>query len=369
MKKVLVFGMTENPGGVESFLMNYYRNIDRTQLQFDFLCNSHNQVAYEDELVKLGASVYHITSRKENALKFRRELNSLFSEHAGDWDAIWVNVCSLANIDYLKIARRYGLRKRVIHSHNSENMDSFLRGILHKINMRRIENYATDFWACSNEAAKWFYNDKLLRKVIVIQNAIDVDKMRFDPEKRKTIREQLGVSDEVKVIGNVGRLHFQKNQEFILDVFSCYVKKQPESILVLIGQGEDGEKLKAKSRDLGIDDKVIFAGLQRDIPAWLSALDLFLFPSKFEGLSVAALEAQANGVPMLASDRVISPDTKVNDNFVFYGLENSPEMWSGKIDEVMSLEREKPEDISRRFSERGFDIREEAVRLRELFDK
>lgn len=137
MKRILVFGMTENPGGVESFLMNYYRHIDRSRIQFDFLANSHESVAYEQEIISMGARVFHITARSENLKVYKKELKRLFVEHSAEWQAIWVNVCSLANIDYLKIAKQFGIKKRIIHSHNSQNMDSKLRGILHNINKEK----------------------------------------------------------------------------------------------------------------------------------------------------------------------------------------------------------------------------------------
>ena len=149
MYKVLVFGITENPGGVESFLVNYYRKIDRTKIQFDFLCNTHNEVAYENELKSLGGQVVHIAMRSKEPMKYRKELKEFMEKHASDYQAVWVNVCSLANIDYLKIAKKYGIKKRIIHSHNSQNMDNRIRMFLHMIHRQRISDYATYFWVCS----------------------------------------------------------------------------------------------------------------------------------------------------------------------------------------------------------------------------
>ena len=252
--RILVFGMTENPGGVESFLVNYYRHIDRNKIQWDFLCNSHNPVAYEDELISLGGRCFHISARSADRQKYRQELDSVFKEHAKEWSAIWVNVCSLANIDYLKVAKEYGIEKRIIHSHNSQNMDNWLRGLLHKWNKRQIGKIATDFWACSEDAAKWFYSGETLKKAVVIHNAIDVERMRFDEEKRKAIRTKYGWKDKY-IIGNVGRLHFQKNQSFALDIFVEYLKKNKNVLLVLVGQGEDERMLKEKVDKLGIADK------------------------------------------------------------------------------------------------------------------
>ena len=363
--RVLVFGMTENPGGVESFLLNYYRHIDREKIQFDFLCNSHNPVAYEDELIKLGGRTFHITARSQNYRLYQEELKQVFDEHAKEWDAIWVNVCSLANVDYLKIAKKYGITKRIIHSHNSQNMDGKLRVLLHKLNRLTIKNIATDFWACSEESAKWFYSGDALKKAVVIRNAIDVDRVQFDEEKRKAIREKYGWEKQF-VIGNIGRLHFQKNQTFCLDIFSQYIKTNPDSVMVFVGQGEDEQKLKAKTQELGIEDKVCFVGVQKDIQAWLSSFDLFLFPSLFEGLSVVALEAQANGITTLAADKVIPEEIKINDNFIFFSLDNDDYTWSEKIKSLENMVRADKRIIHKGFLDKGFDIRIESQKLQEL---
>lgn len=363
--RILVFGMTENPGGVESFLVNYYRHIDRNKIQWDFLCNSHNPVAYEDELISLGGRCFHISARSADRQKYRQELDSVFKEHAKEWSAIWVNVCSLANIDYLKVAKEYGIEKRIIHSHNSQNMDNWLRGLFHKWNKRQIGKIATDFWACSEDAAKWFYSGETLKKAMVIHNAIDVERMRFDEEKRKAIRTKYGWKDKY-IIGNVGRLHFQKNQSFALDIFAEYLKKNKNALLVLVGQGEDKRMLKEKADKLGIADRVFFAGLQSDIQAWLSCFYLFLFPSKFEGLGIAALEAQANGLTTISSKKVIPAEVKTNDNFYFMDLEAGAEAWSKQIEEISGYERAEYSEVKKRFVEKGYDIDTETGKLETL---
>lgn len=366
MKRILVFGMTENPGGVESFLLNYYRNIDKTKIQLDFLCNSHDPVAYEDELLALGGRTFHITARSRDRALYKKEMTEVFEQHAKEWDAIWVNVSSLANIDYLKVAKAYGIPKRIIHSHNSRNMDSRLRGLLHKRNRSVVGRYATDFWACSEDAAKWFYNGELLPKAIIIHNAIDVKRVAFDAKKREEVRKQMGIREEDFVIGNVGRLHFQKNQAFALDVFSKYLEKDPAAKLVFVGQGEDEQMLKEKCGALGITDHVIFAGVQSDIQAFLSAFDLFFFPSVFEGLSIAALEAQANGVPFLASYGVIPEEVRMNENFVFFSLDKTPEQWAAKLEEMKACDRLDRDRVYRNFVEKGYEISHETEKLEQL---
>ena len=362
VKRILVFGMTENPGGVESFLINYYRNIDKQRIQFDFLCNSHKQVAYEDELIALGGRTFHITARSKNHTLYKKELEEVFQKHATEWAGIWVNVCSLANIDYLKVAKKYGIKKRIIHSHNSQNMDSKLRVILHKWNKRSIKKWATDFWACSDDAAHWFYGDELMKEVVVIHNAIDVERMQFDIKKRKTIRSEYGLDNKI-VIGNIGRFHFQKNQKFAIEVFAYYHNKHPDSVLVLVGQGQDENKLKAKITKLGLNDAVLFPGIQKDIQGWLSCFDVFLFPSKFEGLSVVAMEAQANGIPVLASESVIPQEVKINNNFNFLSLDNPPQEWAKKIEDISKLARIPSKSIKASFQDKGFDIITETKKL------
>lgn len=366
MYRVLVFGMTENPGGVESFLVNYYRHIDRNKLQFDFLCNSHNPIAYEEDIKELGARCFHITARSVNYHLYKKEMNNIFRIYAKEWDAIWVNICSLANIDYLKMAKKYGIKKRIIHSHNSQNMDGVLRGFLHKWNKCFLHRYATDYWACSSDAALWFYDKTNLKRAVIIHNAIDVEKMKFDAKKRIALRNLYGWNEKI-VIGNIGRLHFQKNQTFLIEIFEQYHRKNSDSILVLVGAGEDEQMLKNKVEELKLSQEVYFVGVQKDIQAWLSCFDLFLFPSKFEGLSIAALEAQANGVPVLASQKVIPEAVKMNDNFKFLELDESQFVWSDNIDQLLRYGRENMNLVKDNFKLKGFEINTESKKLETLF--
>ncbi len=190
--KVLVFGITDNPGGVESVIMNYYRNIDREKVQFDFLCNTEI-VAYEEEIKKLGGKIYRVTARSKDIKKYKEDMKNFFSNHAKEYACIWVNICSLANIDYLKYAKKYGIKRRIVHSHNSQNMDSFLRGMVHRLNKILLAEYATDFWACSEDAGKWFYYDLVREenKYKIINNAIDVEEYKYNPNIREEYRRKL----------------------------------------------------------------------------------------------------------------------------------------------------------------------------------
>ena len=361
MKRILVFGITENPGGIESVIMNYYRHIDRKKVQFDFLCNTKD-VAYEEEIIELGGNIYRICARSKNYKKYKQDMKDFFNKNSKKYDAIWINVCSLANIDYLKYAKKYGIKKRIIHCHNSQNMDSFLRGCLHKFNRLFISKYATDFWSCSKEASKWFYSKKIINgdRYLLVNNAIDCEKFKYNEKIRKDIRNKLGLKDEI-VFGNVGRLHFQKNQKFAIEVFNEFCKKHPNSILLLIGDGEDKEELREMCKSLKIEDKVRFLGLRKDVPELLQGMDVFIFPSLFEGLSLSLLEAQASGLLIFTSKNV-SIETKMSDYIFFLELDNV-DLWVKNIEnEIINNKNRKnrKNDIKN-----GFDISIEAKKIEE----
>ena len=338
MKKVLVFGMTENPGGVESVIMNYYRHIDRNKIQFDFLCNC-SQIAYEDEIQALGGSIYKITARKDNYWKFKRELKEFLKNNAFHYDVLWVNLCSLVNIDYLIQAKKYGIRKRIIHCHNSENDAGKIKGMVHAFNKKRIKDFATDFWSCSEEASAWFFSEEILGgdKYKVIPNAIDVKKFKKSDNIRCEIREKMGLKGK-KVVGHVGRFHFQKNHKFLISVFSELVKKDDEYRLVLIGQGELEEEIKEFVRRKNLTDKVIFCGVRNDMDKLYQVMDIFVLPSVFEGLAVVALEAQACLLPCLFAD-TLPQETKINDNVSFLSLDEGPTKWANTIDSIINSPR------------------------------
>lgn len=363
MKRILVFGMNQNPGGVESFIMNYFREFNREKLALDFLCNSNDKIAYEDELISKGARVFHLTARSKNPVRYYWEMYRFFKKYASDYQAIWVNINSLANIDYLKFARYFGIPVRIVHSHNSQNMDTKLREKLHNHNRDRIEKWATDFWACSHEAAKWFYNQETIGKVKIILNAINMNASIFSSEARDKIRTDYTLDNKF-VLGHVGRLHFQKNQEFMIRVLAKLQEFRNDVCLVLVGQGEDLDKLKLLAEELSVQDKVYFVGVQSNISEWLSAFDLFFFPSKFEGLPLAPLEAQANGLPILLSEEAMPQEAKINENIFYYSLKADEERWAKFLDEMIrTTTRLDYEDIRDNFEKSGYDIKIAAQNL------
>lgn len=370
MKKILVFGITENPGGIESVIMNYYRHIDRKKIQFDFLCNTQ-KVSYEKEINALGGKIYRITARSQNTKKFKKDMENFFVKHANEYFAIWVNVCSLANIDYLKYAKKYGISKRIIHAHNSQNMDSFLRGILHRFNRILIGRYATDFWTCSDEASKWFYSKKIINssKYVIIKNAINCDIYKFDKEIRDNYRKQFNIESDELVIGNVGRMHFQKNQEYIIKIFNDINKSIPKSKLFLVGDGPDKGKIEKLIKEYKQQNNIILLGVRDDVNCLMQMFDVFLFPSLFEGLPLAPIEAQAASLPVYLSKGRISSKVIINKKLIhFIDLDEGANRWANIIiNTYKNYDRNLLDmDLIRKS---GYDIITEAQKLERLLVK
>ncbi len=364
MKKILVFGITDNPGGMESVIMNYYRYMDRDKVQMEFLCNTQ-KVAYENEILQLGGVIYRIPARKDGIGAFRKALKKFFAENGNRYTAFWFNTCSLANIDYLKEAKKAGIPCRIIHCHNAANGDSFLRGMIHKLNQKKAIQLATDYWSCSSDANLWFYGKKDIEKrpeYRLINNAIAAKEFVLDENVRTQYRKQLNIENKI-VLGHIGRFHFQKNQKFLIPIMKLLKEQNIDAVLLLVGQGDDQKMIKQKVEEEQLQDCVYFLGVRNDIKQLLWAMDVFVFPSVFEGLSLSILEAQAAGLPCVASDQ-ISPKSKVEGNFQFLSLDAPPSKWVEVIVEVLKHERK---DNCKCFVDAGLDIACEAKKMENFF--
>lgn len=367
MKRVLIIGMTENYGGIESVIMNYYRNIDRTKVQFDFLCNTDN-MAYEEEIVSLGGKIIKIASRSKEYLKYKKSIKNFFKKSAKQYSAIWVNFCNLTNLDYLKLAKKYGIKHRIIHSHNSQNMYSKAIEIVHNINKLFLESYATDFWACSKEAGEWFYNKKIMKRnqIIIINNAIDLEKFRHKSGIQESYKKQLKLENKI-IIGHVGRFHIQKNHEFLIEIFNEINKKNNNVHLLLVGQGEEESKIRNKIKSLDLEDKVSFLGARNDVAELMQTMDVFLFPSIFEGLGLVLVEAQAVGMPIITSKDVIPNEVRMSENLYFMSLKQVADVWAKKVLEVINQDNQSDINI-KEIRKKGYDIKIEAKKMQEFFE-
>ena len=246
---------------------------------------------------------------------YRLFWNLVQKEH---YDVVHLNVFHGLSLYYARLAKKAGVPIRIAHSHNTALRASLTRPIkrlIHEIAKRLYSRDATDLWACSEAAGKFLFSRKMLKErgFRFVPNGIETEKFRFDPKVRESVRKELGLDGQF-VIGNVGRLCYQKNQEFLLDIFVEVKKQRPNSDLLLVGEGELGEMLKQKAQKLGIADSVIFYGTSPTIERLLYAMDVFVFPSRFEGLGIVAVEAQAAGLHVICSEH-IPQETCVTDLF------------------------------------------------------
>lgn len=362
-KRVLVFGMTPNPGGMESVVMNYYRHIDIQKIQFDFLCYDE-QPAYSDEIKNLGGKIFIITSRRKNLKRNRDELRLFFKEYSQEYVAVWENANSLSDIAPLVFAKKYGVTNRIIHAHNSKNMGGKITQLLHSINRLRIQRYANHFWACSQLAGEWMYPQSVLstKNYQIIKNAIDLSKFAYNKDIRLKKRKELKI-ENCFVIGHVGRFHFQKNHQFLIDIFNEVHKNFDNSILLLIGQGEDEQIIREKVKSLGLLDYVKFLGARADTAELYQAMDIFVLPSHFEGLGLVLIEAQANGLPCYASD-CIPKEAQVTSSCQYLSLNLSAEKW---VDKIMSHENGRNPDAVKEIQNSNYDIQKNAKNLEAFF--
>ena len=343
-------------GGAEAFVMNMYRNIDRDKVQFDFLVRSTDNSKYEEEVKRLGGKIF-ITSPFPAAFwKNYKETKKFFREHT-DYDIIHVHANSLIYLLPLKLSKKYGVKCRVIHSHNTRSAKSIYK-IIHDYNKKKIEKYATQCFACSSIAGKWMFDGEF----DIIKNAIDTNKFTFNQETRNKVRRMLKIDDKF-VVGHVGRFTYQKNHKFVLEIFREIVKLNPNAVLLLIGEGELKTEVAEKANLMGIDEKIIFLGTKDNISDFLNSFDVFIFPSFFEGLPIALVEAQASGVPCLISD-VISNETIVTDVVKKKSLEDSVQDWAKEaINWALKTERK---NMYQEIVDSGFDM-SSAVKTLENF--
>jgi glycosyltransferase involved in cell wall biosynthesis len=282
--------------GVQTLLMNLYRSIDRSKLQFDFLVHYTQPQFFDDEIEKLGGKIYRLSFREDfNVLKYCRDLNDFFSTHK-EYYIVHAHMHSLGAV-YLHYAKKHGVPIRIAHSHTNAVQNDSKKWIKQIMN-RLYKKDATDLFACSSLAGQYMFGGD---KFTVINNAIITDNFIFSQGKRDKKRKELGIDDRI-VLGNIGRLEIQKNQMFLLDVFAQFYKKHPNSVLLCIGSGSMLDELKVKVKTLKLDNVVKFLGNRRDIAEILMAMDVFVFPSLFEGLGIVGVEAQAAGTPVVCTD-------------------------------------------------------------------
>lgn len=344
-------------GGLETMLMNYYRHIDKSRVQFDFLVHRDFEADYDGEILDLGGKIYRISRLNPFSFKYHKELNDFFKNHP-EYQIIHVHQDCMSSIA-LKIAMKNKVPIRIAHSHNA-NQDKNIKYLIKRFYMRSIPRYATALFACGEDAGNWMFEGKSFR---ILNNAIDSNLFKFNTDIRDEVRNDLNLNNKF-VVGHVGRFDLQKNHSFLIDIFYEIQKIRTDSILLLIGSGNGELTIKEKVKKLNIEDKIIFMGVRNDVNKLMQAMDIFVFPSLYEGLPVTLIEAQASGLPIIKSDNVPDQCT-ITNNVHTLSLEESPIIWAKKIFEVcINFERK---NISSEIISAGYDISSNAKWLENYY--
>lgn len=323
MIRILHVVTTLDRGGIETMLMNYYRNIDRSKVQFDFLKHVDYPCDYESEAVEMGSRVYTLPKLNPFSWNYRNRLNTFFQEHP-EYKIVHSHLDCMSAVPLL-YAKKNGVKFRIAHAHNT-NQEHNLKYFLKMHYKKRIPDEANILFACGQDAGKWMYGSKTFK---VLHNAIDGSHFTFNEAGRIDTRKEWGIED-CFVIGHVGRFFEQKNHKKLIDIFAEITKLHKNSRLLLVGVGPLEKEIREYVACKKLNEKVIFCGLSREVNKMLWAMDVFVLPSLYEGLPVTLIEAQASGIRCVVSD-TITKETRISDNIQYIGLEESDRHWADQI--------------------------------------
>ncbi len=357
MKKILIIITTEYVlyGGLTTVMMNYYRAMDKADLKIDFASTNIPDRILLEELGKNGSKYFYLGNRKKKLFRYLSRLNYLLKNNR--YDVVHVNGNSSTMMLEMAAAKKHNVSVRIAQTHTTCSSYPLLNRLLRR-GLKRTYSKAV---AVSQKAGKCLYGQD---DFLVLSNAIDVDKYRFDETTRMTLRQQLGIREKF-VIGHVGKIYEPKNHMFLLKIFSELRKIRDDACLILVGGGPMEAEIKEECRRLGIEDDVIFAGMRLDVENFLQAMDVFVFPSLWEGMPLALLEAQASGLRCIVSSEV-AEEAKCLESFVFKNLSDGAASWAEEINRPLST------NLTRRaalqcLTDKGFNIHFEAVKLRKLY--
>lgn len=342
-------------GGSETMIMNYYRHIDRSQIQFDFVVHTTEKCDYDDEIKELGGKLYRIPRfTGYNYFSYQKAWYQFLKKHP-DYKIIHIHFYTIAGA-ILPVAKKCDVPVRIVHSHTANPKLSIVQKIVGKILRCMAIKYATERFACGNDAGKYFFGK---RSFTIINNAIDAELFRFNQVGRNRLRKQLNIENKF-VIGHIGRFHTPKNHTFIIDVFAEVCRLNCNAMLLLVGDGALRAEIERKVVKAGLSDRVIFAGVRTDIPQLLQAMDIFLFPSLYEGLGIVAVEAQAAGLRAIVSDS-LPKEAVVTELSESISLKIGAKVWAEVI-----LKYDNHYQHPDTFNEiccAGYDIKNNAARL------
>ena len=353
-----------NRNGLENRLMDIYRNIDRSVIQFDFMTNRTEAGEFDEEIKQLGGRVYHMSRiAPRSFFRYLGELRTFFREHP-EYRIVHSHLNTLSTWPLL-MAKRAGVPVRIAHSRNA-SMDRNIKMIYKAFSRLFINGQATDRFACSRSAGVWLFGKRQVEKETfhVIPNAIQLDRFLYSAEKRHEMRTELGIGETELAIVCVARFSPQKNHAYLLRVFREILDRKPESKLYLVGQGELEQDIRDQIAQLGLGEHVRFLGSRSDVGAVLTAMDAFLFPSFYEGFGTVIIEAQCSALPMLASDSIPS-ETKLCDSVEFASIQEKPDVWAEKL--LALIGKTERRDNSVLIRENGYDIRQSYIWMQQFY--
>ena len=364
LTRILMLFTILNRGGAETMVMNYYRHIDRSKVQFDFVVHREERGAYEDKIEQLGGRIYRMKPlRPWTITQYKRQIRSFFDEHP-EYRIIHGHCSEIGYYFYQEAAKR-GVPVIIAHAHNS-HADYDLKWPLRTWWKYRMRPYLTHRFTCGTEAANWLFGREGAKTAILQRNAIDTESYRFNIENRGKTRVSLEIDDNTLVVGHVGRFEHQKNHSFVLCIFQQLLRQHPNSLLLLIGSGGDKENaIKDLSTKMHLTDSVRFLGSRSDMPQLYSAMDVFLLPSIMEGLPLAFVEAQCSGLPCVVSNGV-PKEACMTDLVTYLSLEDRPEQWSEAIirQSTISFDRSIYAD---QIAQAGYDINRNVQWLQDFY--
>lgn len=353
MIRILQIVPNMQAGGLETWLMNQYRCLDRTKIQYDFLVHYHKKFFYDDEIEAMGGKIYRCTVREDNnLLKYFLFLYHFFKSHP-EYKVIHGHMPSFS-VFYMGIARLCGVPIRINHSHNS-SYNKTTKGWIEHFLTKFVKWNANYLFACSDLAGKYMYGNS---HYTIIHNAVDVDKFKFNQEVRNEVRREFGIEDKF-VLGHIGRFTLQKNHTFLLDIFKDLLSKKKNAILLLVGTGELEEEITEKAKKLDVTDHIIFTGVRKDVERLYQAMDVFVLPSLYEGLPVVGIEAQTSGLPFLVSDTV-TKEVKLLSTTQFLPIDKGTSCWT---ETLINLTNEDRQNAYCKVVQQGYGIKEETLKI------
>ena len=351
-------------GGVESVVMNYYRNIDRNKVQFDFICDEDSKYIPKEEIEKLGGRIILIPPYQK-PFKYHKELKRVLKE--GNYKIVHSHISTMSFFS-LWAAKAAKVPIRIAHAHSTTNKQEKKKNLMKQVLRPFSKVFANRYFCCSELAGRWLFGNKTYDqgKVYLLNNAIDIEKFKYNEKVRKEKRKELNIKDNQLVIGHIGRFVQQKNHEFLIDIFNEIHKQNKSTILLLAGDGPLKEEIENKVKELGLEKNVQFLGQRNDADELYQAMDAFVLPSLYEGLPVVGVEAQAAGLPCFFSTDM-TKETEILDSTKFISLTHTSKYWADKIsNEIKSFKRK---DTTKEITDNNFNIKKEAEKIENYYYK